>query len=338
LFISCNNDKPDEKADYQKEKVVDYKIETQIDKKFVDSLYLITKCDTISLELLEISRKRKDLLIFQNQTYIYCSPSTESKIIDSLSSNMVVESWKPITRSYKPKEIERDGKIVTINKAKENWYEVNNNEKKGYLFEKGLTLKKLRNYVLFGEKPNEYKYQILSFDSKDRNIVIDSMDLNRNHGYNIESLVYNGLEYCDGVIRYHDFRQSCPGTSSITFIAINNKRIFKKLLSSYNGTESSSTIYFPLKFRSGKTLLVAGGNANEIFNYYSGELNTFKYPKNLDVPINQLIVETKVEYAEDIEGLSEDEIEITKSDTIYYQWNGIELNEIKTTGNNVYKK
>ena len=337
LFISCNSDKQNEKADYQKEEVVDSIKETQINEKFVDSLYLITKCDTISLELLEISRKRKDLLTFQNQTYIYCSPSTESKIIDSLPSNMLVESWKPILRSYKPKDIERDGKRVTINKAKENWYEINKNGQKGYLFEKGLTLKKLRNNVLFGEKPNDYKYQLLSFDSKNKNMVIDSMELNRNHGYNIKWLNYNGLTSCTGVIRYHDFRQSCPGTSSISFIAINDKGEFKKLLSSFNGTESSSTIYFPLKFESGKTLLVADGNVEQIFNYYSGELNTFDYPEDTDVPINQLIIETKIVYAEDIEGLLEEEIEITKSDTTYYRWNGIELNKIKTTGNTVYK-
>ena len=148
MLISCNNDKQGKKFDSSNEKGVDSIKETQINEKFADSLYLITKCDTIALDLLEISRKRKDLLTFQNQTYIYCSPSTDSKIIDSLPSNLVVESWKPIIRSFKSKDIERDGKIVTINKGKENWYEINNDGRKGYLFEKGLTLKKIKNNIL----------------------------------------------------------------------------------------------------------------------------------------------------------------------------------------------
>lgn len=337
LLFSCNNVKEDKKLDKQKEVVVDSKNmkQNQTNEKFTDSLYLITKCDTISLNLLEISRKRIDLLTFQNQTYIYCSPTTESKIIDSLPANTVMESWNPIIRSYEPKDIERDGKTVTINKAKENWYKINKNGQKGYLFEKGLTLKKLRNNILFGEKPNEYKYQLLSFDAKERNQVIDSMDLNRNHGYNIDWLNYNGLAFCEGIIRYHDFRQSCPGTSKTTFISISNQGDLKKITSSYSGEMSNSTIYFPLKFESGKTLLVENGNVEQIFNRYSGELNTFEYPKEFNIPINEMIIEIKRKYSRTLE-IPEEAKEISR-DTIYYQWNGKELNEIKTTGNNGYK-
>ncbi|WP_299361438.1 hypothetical protein [Winogradskyella sp.] len=275
-------------------------------------------------------------MTFQNQTYVYCSPSTESKVIDSLPPNLAVESWKPIVRSYKPKDIERDGKTATINKAKENWYEIVNNGQKGYLFEKGLAIKKLKNNILFGEKPNKYKYQILSFNDKDNSIVMDSMELNRNHGYNIEWLNYNGLTFCKGVVRYHDFRQSCPGTSTTTFISVDNEGNLKTITFSYSGETSNSTIYFPLKFESGKTLLVADGNVNGIFNYYSGELNTFDYTKEFNIPpINELIVEIKREYSGTLE-IPEEATEIAR-DTIYYRWNGIELNKIKTTGYNGYK-
>lgn len=290
LCFSCNNVKEDEKLDKKKELVVDSIKQNQTNGKFVDSLFLITKCDTIALNLLEFSRKRIDLLTFKNQTYIYCSPTTESKIIDSLPANTIVESWKPIIRSYKPKDIEKDGKTVTLNKRKESWYKINLKGKKGYLFEKGLAIKKLRNNILFGEKPNEYKYQLLSFDSKEISKIIDSMDLNKNHGYNIDWINYNWLSLCKGVVRYHDFRQSCPGTSTTTFISISSQGHIKKIISSHSGEMSNSTIYFPLKFESGKTLLVANGNVEQIFNRYSGELNTFEYPKELNVPINEMII------------------------------------------------
>lgn len=326
--------KQKQKPDAPKKEVVGFIKQAQDKENFADSLYLITKCDTISLKLLGISKKRKNLVTFKKQTYVYCSPSTESEIIDSLPANKVVTSWKPIIRTYKPKNIQRDGKTVTLKKAKENWYEINYNAQKGYLFEKELTLKKIKKNILFGEKPNQYKYQLLSFNPKNKSSAIDSLELYRNHGYTIELLNYNGLEFCKGIIRYHDYRQSCPGTSSTTFIAINNKGEFKKLLASYNGTESSTIVYFPLKFASGKTLLVTDGNAKQIFNYATGDLNTVDYPKHMGIPVNQLIIQTKVTYAEDIEGLSAEEIEITKSETTYYRWDGNALMKIKTTGNN----
>ena len=334
LFFSCNNVKQNETVNISKEKVADTSKLVVINKQFVDSLNLITKCDTIPLELLEISRKRKSLFTFKKQTYLYCSPSAESQIIDSISFNSEVVSWKPIIRSYKPTEIEKNGKLVTTNRGKEGWHETNINGQIGYLFDNGLTMKRLRNNVLFGEKPDAYGYQILSFNPKSKSEIVDSMDLNRNHGYDIESLIYNGLEFCQGVIRYHDFRQSCPGTSTTTFISINNEGALKKIIFSYSGEVSNSTVYFPLKFKSGKTLLVANGNVQEIFNHYSGELNTFDYPKELNVSINEMIVEIKREYSGTLE-VPEEDTEIS-NDTIYYQWNGMELNKIKTTGNNVY--
>lgn len=331
--MSCNNAKQNESTDnFEKRAISDTIEEIETTHLPNDSLNFITSCDTIPLQLLSLTRKRHSLTTFQKPTFIYCSPSTESKIIDSIPINTEIVSWKPIIRTYRPKEIERDGKLVVVNRVKEIWYETEINGKIGYLAESDLSIKKLSSTILFGEIPNEYGYRILSFDSKNSNQLIDSMKLNRNHGYEIESIIYNGLDLCKGVIRYRDFRQSCPGTSSTTFVSINNQGGFNKLLSSFNGTEASSTIFFPLKFISGKTLLVADGNENEIFNFYSGELNTFSYPKEINVPINQLIVETRIEYAEDIEGLSAEEIKITKSDTIYYRWNGTELKEIKTSG------
>ena len=153
------------------------------------------------------------------------------------------------------------------------------------------------------------------------------MELYRNHGYNIEWLNYNGLTFCDGVIIYHDFRESCPGTSTTTFISVNNEGGLKKITSSYSRETSNTTIYFPLKFESGKILLVAGGDVNGIFNYYSGELNTFDYPKEFKVPINEIIVEIKSEYSGTLE-IPEEAEEISR-DTIYYRWNGTELNKIK---------
>lgn len=336
LFLACSNPDRQESTDVSGADVTEEtgagEIETdEPPELWSDSLYFITKCDTVSSELLRFSRKRQPLTTFQKLTYVYCSPSAESQITDTLKFNTEIVSHRSMLRSYKSGKTEKNGRTVAINTAKEQWYEVNVDGKIGYLPEKALAREKLGNRLLFGAKQGKYNYQIVQYSAENRNEPVDSLELNRNHGYEIEPLIYNGLALCQGVIRYRDFRQSCPGTSTTTFIAVDTAGVLNKLLSSFNGTESSSVVYFPLKFGNGKTLLVADGNVNEIFNYHTASLNTFDISEGFEIPINRLIVEVRIEYAEEIEGLSADEIEITRQDTIYHRWNGNQLHEVQLT-------
>ena len=338
IIISCNNNKQIESSvDVLQEdiKEIKYVSLNNIYRAKTDSFYYVTRCDTISSELIKISEKRNDFKIFQEQSYVHCSPSSESEIIDSISFNTKLRSWKSITRTFKPKVVERDGKTVTINKGREKWLLITNNGKTGYVSENGMALKNLGNKILFGERNDEYGYKIISVDNNNK--IVDSLNLKGNHGFNIKLLNYNGLDFCEYVIEYREFRESCPGGGSTTLISLNKDGEFRKIISYSYGTLGNSEIYFPLKFESGNKLLVANGNINQIFDRYNGKMNVYDYPKDLGIPIEQLIIESKIEFAGDIEGLSEDEIEIKSSETNFYKWNGNQLDKIKTTGNKVYK-
>jgi len=334
LIVSCDNKKQSEISETSLQEEIKYVSLNDFKKEKQDSFYFVTECDTIPSKLLKISRKRNSFQTFEKQTYVYCSPSSESQIIDSISFNTKLRNWKSITRSYKPKIIDRDGKKVNIYKRNENWLLMTNNNKTGYVSENNMALKKLGSKILFGEINNEHGYKIISIGEGNR--IIDSLKLKRNHGYNIELINYNGLEYSNGIIKYQEFREACPGGGSTTLISINKDGKLTKIISYSYDTMGNSKIYFPLKFESGNILLVLNGNINQIFDSYKGKMNVYEYPKNLGIPIEQLIIKSNVEFAGDIEGLSEDEIEIKSSQTNFYQWNGTELKKIKTTANTVY--
>jgi len=339
LFFSCKNSRENENAKTET-KTVKENIKQEKKQKKIDTLFFTTECDTLHKNFLKVHRKRNPLQTFQNKTFLYCSPSLESQILDTLAFNTQLYSRQLIKKTFKPEKKKRNGKMVTIKKREQEWYEVNYKEKKGFLLKKGLTMQKLNNNVLFGDYLDhkqyniQYPYVLKSYNSKDKNQVLDTFELYHNAGYHLKLLMYNGLEFNKSIIIYNDFRTSCPGTSSITYIGLDEKGKFSKIISSFNGTESTSTIFFPMKFGESKILLIKNANVNQIFNQQTGELNIYPYPSELNIPIEQLIVETTVEYAGDIEGLTESEIIIKSSNVNFYKWNGKKLEKIKTTGNN----
>ncbi len=329
LSFGCNNMQNESTIGLEENGHETIKIEKN-ESHPIDTLMFTTQCDTIPLSFIKTMEEQKSLLSFQKQTYIYCSPRLGSQVLDSIPFNTNIVSQKSVYLTIKSEKADNDEERPA-RKRGTSWYETKINGQTGYfLSEARWSQKIIGSDVLFGIGFKLDSFQIISYDSENNQKAIDSVNLYDNHGYTIKTLDCNGLDFSSGVIRYFDYRSNCPGTSSTTFIVLKEKGELIKLFSAHHGTEFDTEIYFPMKFESGKTLLVADGNLDEIFNYYSGELNTFPYPKGLNVPINQLIIKIKKEYAEDIEGLSPEEIEFARVDTSFYKWNGNELLKITT--------
>jgi hypothetical protein len=98
-----------------------------------------------------------------------------------------------------------------------------------------------------------------------------------------------------------------------------------------------------MRFDNGNILLVENGDTENIFNYQTGTLNTWPHPKNLKVPVADLIVLVH----EDAEATEKDlaaydaqdfsagkhkelKLTITKHIIEYYRWDGKKLIKAQT--------
>lgn len=142
------------------------------------------------------------------------------------------------------------------------------------------------------------------------------------------------------------FMASCPGTSHSYFVA-DCSDSFRVVTSSFSTGESTYyqyiTAYLPMRFDNGNILLVENGDMENIFNYQTGTLNTWPHPKNLKVPVADLVVlvhedaETTekdlAEYeAQDASewNYKEPKLTITRHIVEYYRWDGKKLIKVQT--------
>ncbi len=177
---------------------------TTIKEKIINENLFITQCDTLDKRDFIISRKRKDLFVFKEMTFLYCSPSLNNEVIDTLYLNEKTRSWREFSLT------------TTAYWSKPDWYEVYFKNKKGYLFSNDLANLRLRaSNVLVKENPEGVGGVLLkSVDSTHQ--LIDTIRLRKSHGYGIHPLTNNGLNFSKNVLKYRTYRESCPGTSSIS--------------------------------------------------------------------------------------------------------------------------
>lgn len=135
------------------------------------------------------------------------------------------------------------------------------------------------------------------------------------------------------------YRASCPGTYINVLVADCGDSLTILTKSFYTGEAgwSESIIpYIPIKFGSGKVLLVANGDVKNIFNTHTAKLNTFDYSKNIGVPIDELVVIVKENYApieadrQSADDYSDPETKRTLYVEEYYKWKDNKLSLVKT--------
>lgn len=273
--------------------------------------------------------------------YISASTHNEGKVF-LLPDTMSIVLWKhktPFTNLITP-----------LRKAKNQgiqWYEVDvyltmKDTIRGYLRESDFV-----NYSFRGKKSYYY--------------IINDKTANGNHNYKVvkkangklDTLTLGSPAYylrakhdyfkiaLPGVVDMLDlefFNASCPGTTINVLVADCGDSL-TTLASSFSMGEStwgeSTVAYVPVKFGTGKVLLVANGDVKNIFNTYTAELNTFPYPKNIGIPIEELVVVVTENYEaieadrQDAESYEDPELKQTLYKVEYYQWKGNKMVKIK---------
>ncbi len=323
LFFSCSNNKT-----------------ATVSEPIVEQDYYRTACDSFVIKYnYQISDAGKSAITFTNYTPIYCTPAKRKDTINWLPFNTRINVIQTL-------------KLPNEQGISEQWFKIKYRDKIGFVLNNGMALSGGNSHYLIGRSPhNHYNAMLISLEPGLENSPKDTCYLNYMHAHRDDLLRFNGLDFSKNIIHVTSFRESCPGATSHEFIRLDDEGNLTKIISSYSTGEmgyfDEEQIYFPLKFESGKTLLVANGEIDFIFNTSSGELNTFEYPNEPGIPINQLIVKTK-KYTEDClqkytnrqnlvektyfveaeENGEMKQVRVFEEKPQFYKWDGTELKQI----------
>lgn len=316
-------------------------------QKEASSIYR-TSCGEYNLNPLFSLEKSEphETRVFVEQASLHCSPNSSSDILDTLPFNASVFATDRIRISEMDTLYSTEvatGKRTAIDifaNEKEVWILVEYQGKSGYLINTDLAAyyQYYPNFLAgFIGKGNETQMVLRSFDEAEPNNIIQSYSCQMYFSaFEVRNQLYKGLDNPGDIVCYSTYTQSCPSTLYNEYISLHNGQ-FRFITSDISSGESNlyeiETTYFPLKFGNGTILLVANGDAEHIFNFQSATLNTYNYPPQIGIPIEQLVVKTG-EYSEQILDnngepmMDENEnykVKIVKGQPMYYQWDGQNL-------------
>ena len=263
---------------------------------------------------------------FNATTLVYESTELNAKIIDTLPFNTSVN----ILAEYP------DYFLVCTQ-----------NRESGYVNKKEIYLQsifwglKMRTY-LFGISAygtndetscDNSKLQVIKINDKKEilNVYQDSI---YGKDYSINQIHNSALKNSEALfhLSYHCY--SGIGVEVNNFIVDNGEQLSRLVLTSGSGDGGifdQSIVYLPLTLTNGKKIILAKNGVLSI-NQITAEPEIFPYPKDLKIPIEELIV---------VQDISEEYIGGYKTDgtmardivthaTTFYQWNGTTLLKIKT--------
>lgn len=286
---------------------------------------------------------------FSDKTMLYCSPDETSEVVDTLWFNTQISSTDHIHRFVEDSifaiDVATNKKrlVNTFMKETGHWYLINHNGKEGFIkhYDVATYVSNEPPFLAgFVDTNADLCMELRSFNKENPSRIVHTYKcLHYFHAFEIRSQLFNGLETPGSLVRYTTFTQSCPSATYHEFIQIDNGK-FTSIASCMSGGEANlyqmEIVYLPLKFGNGKILLVADGDWENIFNYDTATLNTFNYPAQFGVPIENLIVITK-EHTEEVldangEPVMENEndykVKVIKEKPQYYRWDGQKLTQV----------
>lgn len=277
---------------------------------------------------------------FKEKTYLYSSLNSNKKIIDTLRIGTEVN----ILKDYEDYFLICSSTGKTGYVKKEDLYMYSSLLDLGYDNDKtnfGRYLIGIQKYKKIENKEyNENLLKIIKLNSEKQitETFIDSIPVSyspvRELHYcalkNAKSIFYLKYSYYDeiGVVFDH-------------FIVDNGKKLSRLIVTSGSGDGGygdESTVYLPVRLTNGKKIVLAKNGILSV-NEINGKPETFPYPTDSGIPIDELVIVENSSY-----GLVEDDkgneieynedgtmaLQIDIVETIYYRWNGTSLQKVKT--------
>jgi len=310
--------------------------------------YFYTECDSYLLDdffKVNTDIEKETYRVFSENAFVYCGPSTDAEQLGSLRFNTKVTATALIKRTKVDSFITYSGQFKRYTKYTVNikWLKIKYNHKEAFILYSDLAdYYNLKHKFLLGQGGENQDYpKVIKAIKGNRNShsVADSYGFSEMHGSAIEVIKNNGLQNSGTLICYETYRESCPGATKFELIVLKNSH-FYPLLTSYStgevGTFDTEEVYLPILHKDGVVKLtpishfyLRYNSSIQLDSSYTG----FNYPKNIGVPLENLIVKTH-SYTELILDKNGEPIMdkndnfkvtvITESPT-YYAWNGDKL-------------
>ena len=292
---------------------------------------------------------------FENTTKVYCAPNSEGSVIATLAP------FSFITLIREGIDPETDIK----------WYQIKFNNGLGdtylggvgYIKDENIDLGNTYTQFILGQNsveetiydqpgyrfklvytPREYSWQPISL-SDTLSTVVNLAGIDYYNHFTIED-INTALKGEPKIVKiYWHHGESCPESDGNVFIAKSDNKLIE-LIQGFGtgeyGYEEYTKVYFPVKLNNGKTLLIENADVHNMFNEYNQTFNTFDYPSDCGIPIEELIVASEHEaqakddgqgnYVEDKNG--NPIMETLYKKVRYYHWDG---KNIKLAKEIIYK-
>ena len=309
----------------------------------IDSLNQLTETKLAGIKVRSMADIERTEFLFAhpNELAAYRQPSYGvavpwARIYDSRDSNAVLIDSLPF-RTYLPR-VSTDRQTYAVEYG---------NGKKGFLHPTDIYEYKVYAYEHHLEflagfskatpySKREVTIQVVS--SKDRKQIISRHTLPLTLPYFHIKRAACALKGVDVLLVYSSNNASCPGTTKQIFLAFQQGKL-KEITSTFSmgeeGDYNYQKIYFPARFENGKVVMLQDGNLQNIFNYVTGELNTFTVPEEIDIPLDDLVIveseSAHTEFDEDGRPVVDEKgnYALVKSGGItYYRWDGNKLTNI----------
>jgi hypothetical protein len=291
-------------------------------------------------------REQYNPFVLSDSCRLFSKPDTNSRVIRMLKFSKQIQI-KILNEGY----VQRISKNYTKYEILK-WYKVSCLDTEGYVMGSEIAKYQFRNgidrilYIMtddLSEKFNPagglriYKYDV------DQKKFLDTLDIKISPGESetrITELNSTGWKNVDILFRIENIEAYCGGGDQNIFIADANGKltnIISSLVYGEIGNEYVSTVFLPIKFDKGKVLLIENGDVKNVFDPYTGNLHTYSFPKNLEIPKSELIVlkikEMKGTVDKNYEPVMNPDnsykSRLVKNATEFYRWNGNKLVRVK---------
>ncbi|MBC7865048.1 MAG: hypothetical protein IAF38_18890 [Bacteroidia bacterium] len=280
---------------------------------------------------------------FPDSAFVYSAPDTTSKILEILKFKTQLHLIKEGEQQFAEKE------TGTVSFLK--WYEIDFGLNKGYIKASEVATHMFSginqaDYLILTNVSKNYNpdgngFTVYKFD-RSKNQFTDTLKIASVRGDIIKEINYSGWKNTGMLLSVYMINAYCGGGTAEVFIIDANGKLSELITTNSHSDDGSadaygSVVWLPVKTGNEKVRLVCNGDVETIYNTYSGELNTFPFPKELKLPKIELIVfkETEVKSILNMAGeplLNKDgsfKSKKVKQVTKYFRWNGIKLEQIK---------
>ncbi len=298
----------------------------------------------ISFQVIENNEYRNMILpsTISNLTKVYSQPDTNSVVLSEfkISTYVRILGEGIDTKEIREERIRENGEKYTFTKFSNlKWYKIELKERNAYIKASDVATHRLSdNKGLF-----EYFFiakeacYLFKYDNKKKQFV-DSIKLTIPRPDIVQSINSNGWKNVNMLFRATIINAYCGGGTTNVFIVDANGKLSELITTSFSAEAGgsdfySSNVWLPIKFTNEKVLHVANGDLENVFDKYSGKLNTLRFPKEIKTPKMELVIFKEREgqglYNENYEPLLNKDgsakSKIIKNSTKYLRWNGVKL-------------